>query len=225
MLINQITRLDVSGLYALIDQWSVALSASHAILAYLLLGHFDSWPVHVRYPNDHAKIMAIGRAIIISALFYVFDLVLPSMVSTIADCSHWLWSGPALRWIKHWIMPVSVKRNERILMIVSDIFVILWSICMAFIFLNHLTDCMSPEPNEPNTESIAVRLQLSMTFSPGLGVDVEADKVAVSEAVRPFRYDERSKRAKEQKTRNKTSVIVDDISNRYNIILVIFIFH
>ena len=56
---------------------------------------------------------------------------------------------------------------------------------MAFIFLNHLTATIRPELNEPNAESTAVRLQLRITSSPGLGVDVEADKVTVNEAIGP----------------------------------------
>ena len=62
---------------------------------------------------------------------------------------------------------------------------------MAFIFLNHLTATIRPELNEPKTVSTAVRLQLRITSSPGLGLDVEADKVTVNEAIGP-------------KTRNKT---------------------
>ncbi len=56
---------------------------------------------------------------------------------------------------------------------------------MAFIFLNHLTPTISPALSEPNGESTAVRLQLSITSSPGLGLDVEADKVTVNEAIGP----------------------------------------
>ena len=119
--------------------------------------------------------------IILSENWFWWQSLLPSIESTVADWSHSLWLGPAFRWIKHWIIPVSVKRNERILMIVSDIFLIRWSICMAFIFLNHLTATMRPEPNEPKD----VRLQLRITSSPKLGVDVEADKVAVNEAIGP----------------------------------------
>lgn len=43
---------------------------------------------------------------------------------------------------------------------------------------------MSPVPTvEANEESMAVRLQLRITSSPGVGLDVDADKVTINEAI------------------------------------------
>ena len=50
---------------------------------------------------------------------------------------------------------------------------------------------MSPALIEPKGDSTAVRLQLRMTSSPGLGVDVEEDKVTVNEAIGPQKKERR----------------------------------